>query len=152
MGTGRVMPSTAPQSPDIRELIQRFHVCWDVWPEYTFIKHEKRQIGFELDLSGTHEGGEGHPEPGCEKCLDTYQALLRIAETVLPTSNPDITQQFEPYDQGIHYSHRRGNRPEILLRIRIIHRKAFDQPVDDAQVAYLEDLQRRLEEWGIGRN
>jgi hypothetical protein len=149
---GSVMPSAAPKSPDTRELVERFHVCWDVWPEYTFINHEKRQIGFELDLSGTHERGEEHPEPGCEKCLEIYQALVRIAEAVLPSANQDTTHQFEPYDQGIHYSPRRGNRPEVVLRIRIIHRKAFRRPVDDAQLQYLEDLQRRLEEWGIGRN
>lgn len=146
------MLSAAPQSPDTRELIERFQVCWDVWPEYTFIKHEKRQIGFELDLSGMHEGGGEHPEPGCKKCLETYRALVQIADAVLASANQDFTHQFEPYDQGIHYSSRRGNRPEVVLRIRIVHRKAFKQIVDDAQIKYLEDLQRRLEEWGVGRN
>lgn len=146
------MPSATPQSRGLRELIEGFHVCWDIWPEYTFINHEKRQIGFELDLCGMHEGGEEHPEPGCPKCLETYDALVRIAEAVLPSANQGTTHQFEPYDQAIQYSSRRGNRPEIVLRIRITHRKAFKQAVDGAQLRYLEDLQRRLEEWGIGRN
>ena len=148
---GIAMPSDAPELPDTSALIERFHVCWDVWPEYTFINHEKRQIGFELDLSGMHEGGGEHPEPGCEKCLETYRALVQVAEAVLPSSNQDITHHFEPYDQGIHYSSRRGNRPEVVLRIRIVHRNAFKQPVDDAQLQYLEDLQQRLEDLGIGR-
>lgn len=143
------MPSTTPKSQDIRELVERFHVCRDVWPEYTYINHEKRQIGFELDLSGSHEGGEEHPEPGCEKYLEIYQALVRIADEVLPSADKDATYHLEPYDQGIHYSPQRGNRPEVILRMRILHREAFDRPVDAAEFQYMEILQRRLEEWGI---
>ena len=146
------MPSAAQQPSNTRELVKRFHVCWDVWPEYMFIKHEKRQIGFELDLSGTHEGGEEHPEPGGKNCHEIYRALVQIAEDVLPSGNKDTTHQFEPYDQGIHYSPRRGNRPEVILRIRITHRKAFERPVDAAQFRYLNELQRRLEEQGVGQH
>ena len=147
------MPSTPSESTDISDLVRRFHVCWDVWPEYAFIKHEKRQIGFELDLSGTYEGGEPHPEPGCEQCMEIYRALVRIAEDVLPGGNADILPQFESYDQGIHYSPRRGNRPEVVLRVRITHRKAaFEDPVDKAQVQYLDELQQRLEERGVGQS
>ena len=92
------MTDTSPTSPDTRELIERFHVCWEVWPEYAFINHEKRQIGFELDLSGSHEDGVQHPEPGCEKCRETYQALVRIAEDVFPPVGEDTSSEFEPYD------------------------------------------------------
>lgn len=146
-----MMPSTAQPSPDTRDLVERFHVCRDVWPEYTFINHEKRQIGFELDLSGTYEGWEKHPEPGCGQCQEIYQALVGIAKDVLPPEDEDTTCQFEPYDQGIHYSPRHGNRPEVVLRIRIVHRQAFEQPVEAAQFRYLATLQQRLEEWGIGQ-
>ena len=143
------MPPNTPESQDIRELVERFHVCRDVWPEYAFIKHEKRQIGFELDLSGFPQDAEKHPEPGCKESLETYQALVRIAEAVLPLADKNTTCQLEPYDQSIHYSSQRGDRPEVILKIRILHRNAFERPVDPAEFQYLEDLQRRLEEWGI---
>lgn len=146
------MPTATPKSQDIRELVERFHVCQDVWPEYMFIEHEKRQIGFELDLSGSHNAAEEHPEPGCDECIGLYKALVRIAEEVLPPAGNDTTYQFEPYDQAIHYSAQRGNRPEVVLRIRILHRKAFEQSVDPAEFQYMEILQRRLEEWGISQH
>lgn len=145
------MPSAAPEPIDTKQLVQRFQVCWDVWPEYTFINHEKRQIGFELDLAGTHEDGEKHPEPGCEKCLEIYQSLIRIAEDALPERSENVTYQFEPYDQAIQYSPRRGNRPEVILRVRIIHRNAFERPLDAAQVQFMEDLQKRLKALDIGQ-
>jgi len=143
------MPSVTQKSQGIKDIIEHFHVCQDVWPEYTFIAHEKRQIGFELDLSGSHSGAQEHPEPGCAKCLEIYQALIQIAEEVLPPAGKDTTYQFEPYDQSIQYSAQRGNRPEVILRIRILHRKAFERPIDAAEFQYIENLRSRLEEWGI---
>lgn len=144
------MPSAAQKS-SISELINRFHVYWNVWPEYIFIKHEKRQIGFELDLSGAHGDGAEHPEPSCEKCREIYRALVQIAEDVLPRGKKDTSFQFEPYDQSIHYSARHGNRPEVVLKIRIIHRQAFERPVSVAQLQYLNELQKNLEERGASQ-
>lgn len=134
------------------ELADRFRVCSDVWPEYAFVRHEKRQIGFQIELSGTHENGQEHTEPGCEKCQEVYSALVRIAETVLPRENDECTYQLEPYDQGLRYTTRHGNRPEITLTIRILHRKGFDHPVDASEVNYLNETQQRLEELGAGQH
>ena len=145
-------PSATPISQEIKELIERFDVCQGVWPEYRFIDHEKRQIGFELDLSGFHRGTGAHPEPGCEECLEIYQALTRIAEEILPPAQKDTTYQLEPYDQSINYPAHRANRPEVVLRIRILNREALEHPVDSAEFQYMEELQRRLEEWGIRRH
>lgn len=143
------MPSDIPKAQDIRELVERFHVCRDIWPEYAFIKHEKRQIGFELDFSGSAQDEEKHPEPGSDKCLEIYKALVRIAEEVLPNADDDTTYHLEPYDQSIHYLPQRGNRPEVVLKIRVLHREAFERPIDASEFQFLEHLQSQLEEWGI---
>ncbi|HVA00537.1 MAG TPA: hypothetical protein VMV34_02675 [Terriglobia bacterium] len=132
------------------ELAERFRICSDVWPEYTFVGHEKRQIGFQLELSGAHENGQEHPAPGCDRCREVYSALVRIAESVLPGENEECTYQLEPYDQGICYTARHGNRPEITLTIRILHRKGFDHAVDASEVRYLNEIQQRLEGLGAG--
>lgn len=142
----------AAQESSISKLVKRFHVCWEVWPEYAFIKHEKRQIGFELDLSGTHGNGGEHPEPGCEECREIYRALVQIAEDVLPKEQADTSHQFEPYDQSIQYSSRHGNRPEVVLRIKIRRRQAFDDPVGPAQLEYLNKLEHDLEERGVSHH
>lgn len=134
------------------ELAAHFHVCSDVWPDYTFINHEKRQTGFQLELSGTHENASGHAEPGCPECHKVYQAMVRIAESVLAEKNEDYTYEIQPYDQGIRYSPRHGNRPEITLAIRIFHRKDLEHPVDQAATSYVNNIQQRLESLGAGPN
>lgn len=146
------MPPDTTKSQDVKGLVERFHVCRDVWPEYAFFNHEKRQIGFELDFSGSPQDEEKHPEPGSDKCLEIYKALVRIAEEVLPQANKDATYQIEPYDQSIHYSPKRGNRPEVVLKVRILHREAFERPIDASEFQYLEKLQSQLEECGIGQH
>ncbi len=132
------------------DLVARFHVCSGVWPDYAFINHEKRQIGFQLELSGTHEPSSGNAEPGCPQCHQVYQAMVRIAESVLAEKNEDYTYEIQPYDQGIRYSPRHGNRPEITLAIRIFHRKDLELPVDQAATRYLNDIQQRLDALGAG--
>lgn len=143
------MAMAAGSTSSISELASRFKVYWDVLPEYIFINHEKRQIGFMLELSGTLEDVAGHLEPGGEKCREIYRALNQIAEEVLPQGTKDTSHQFEPYDQSVYYSSKHGNRPEVVLRIRITHRKAFERPVDSDQIQYLNELQKRLEDVGI---
>lgn len=144
--------STIPPEPlALHELISRYQVWWDVWPEYIFVNREKRQIGFDLELSGSHEHGSDYPEPGCGECRNIYSALHRIAEDLLQKEGENCTGQIEPFDQGVHYSRRHGNRPEVSLTIRILHKTALERPVDASEVRSLAAIQKRLEELGASQ-
>ena len=57
------MVSSEDKELNIKELVERFRVCWEVWPEYRIVRGEKRQIGYALELSGTHEPGVEHDVP-----------------------------------------------------------------------------------------
>jgi hypothetical protein len=138
------------ETSSVEELVARYEVCWEVWPEYTFVGHEKRQIGFQLELSGTHGPCPEHPEPGCEECQKAYSALRRIAENVLQPEG-DCAWQIEPYDQGIHFSRRHGNRPEVSLTIRILHGTGLQRPVDSIEIHCLNEAQQHLEKLGAAR-
>src|SRR5262245_27952467 len=68
---------------ELKELVKKYQVCWEVWPEYLMVDGNKQQVGFELVLAGAHQEG-AHPTPGCPKCLDLFQHLKRIANWLLP--------------------------------------------------------------------
>ena len=69
----------------IQELVRRHKVCWEVWPEYHIDREGKRiQIGFELNLIGTHDHPEQIIEPGCPECMKIYEDLNRIAHWIIP--------------------------------------------------------------------
>ena len=62
----------------LKELVRQHKVCWEVWPVYHIDrKGEKVQIGFELELAGTHHEPKEPPKPGCAECV-TVEALAKV--------------------------------------------------------------------------
>jgi hypothetical protein len=137
-------------SSELRELVQRFRVCWKTWPEYIYSGHERRQIGYELELAGTHEFGLSHPEPGCEHCQHVFFALRQIATYILPRQKRASMYEIGPFDQAIRYSGLHSNRPDIVLKLKILHRNGYDQPVDECEDRCLREVEQSLRELGVG--
>ena len=133
---------------ELQELVQRFRVCWQAWPEDTYLEGAKRAIGFSLELIGTHEPEIKHPDPGCEHCRRVYSAVKRIADWIMPKEERPTVYEFEPYRQAISYSHARHDRPDVTLTIRIVHRSEFDRPVDDCEVRCLNEMKQHLKDIG----
>lgn len=140
----------------LQELVERFQICWEALPDYYYVKKEKRQIGFTVELTGTHERGVEHPEPGCQHCRHVRLALQEVADWVLPKEKRDSDYDIVPYDQSIQYNAARKFRPEVSLRIWIRHQSGFDREVDACEVRCLNEMKQRLRDiraqqgkWGI---
>ena len=133
----------------LRELVERFQICFDVLPDSYFVNKELRQIGFRLELTGTHEQGVEHPLPGCEHCRKVWCALKAVADWIIPRERRDSDYDIVPYDQSIHYDPERKFRPDVSLRIWIGHRSGFDRPVDACEVRCLNEMTQSLKELGV---
>ena len=142
------MESNEDKERNISELVERYRVCWEVWPDYTFVRGEKRLTGFSLELSGTHEPGVEHYEPGCEHCVPVYKALQAIASHIIPQESRPSRYEVSIFDSAIHYTRKRRNRPEISLTIKIVHRNGFEQPVDECQSKCLTEMEKNLKALG----
>jgi hypothetical protein len=134
---------------NLKELVQRFRICWEALPDRYYVNKELRQIGFQLELSGTHEEDVQHPQPGCEHCRKIWVALEAIADWILPRETRDSEYDIVPYDQSIHYDPLRRFRPDVSLRIWIRHRSGFDRPVDACEVRCLNEMTQHLKELGV---
>ena len=77
----------------LEDLVRRYQVCWDVWPEEVMVDEKRRQIGYVIELAGTHPQVK-EPSPGCQCCKEVFTALLQISEYILP---PECGQPSE-YD------------------------------------------------------
>lgn len=133
---------------ELKESVERFQVCWKTLPDYYYVKGQRRQIGFVLELAGTHEPGVEHPQPGCEHCHRVWRALAAIAKWIIPKATRDSDHEIAPYDQGIHYDPIRSFRPDVVLEIGIRHRSGFDREVDACEVRCLQEMTQRLKELG----
>ena len=132
----------------LSDLVNRYKVCWEVWPEYLMVGGKQQQVGFELELSGTHESGTEHVSPGCPACRHVYRALLSIADSILPKEERPSRYETGAYEQILRYSAVRGNRPDVTLSVKILHRRGFDQPVDPCEMRCLEEMKQRLRQLG----
>lgn len=135
----------------LRELVQRFRVCWKVWPEFTYVNHEQRQIGYGLELAGTHEPWVKHPEPGCEHCRRIFVVLREIANWILPRDQRPSTYEIGPYDQAIRYMPSRHDRPDVIFTVKILHREGYDGPVDECEDRCLKEMEEGLKALGACR-
>ena len=138
------------QISELKELVERYRVCREVFPEHMFVDGQKRQIGFTLELIGTHSPEVRHAEPGCYECVTVFHALEAIAGWITRKEHRDSTYDIGAYDRGIHYSHRRRNRPDIVLSMRIVHGNGFG-PVDACEERCRKEMEQNLEELGVAK-
>ena len=137
---------------ELKELVRQHKVCWEVWPVY-HIGHQgdKVQIGFELELAGTHHDPKEPPKPGCVECVAVYDDLRRIAQCILPQEDRQSRYEISIFDSSIHYSAKRKFRGEVSLTIRILHKAKYDDPTDDCEIRCLSEMEQKLEALGAER-
>lgn len=132
----------------LTDLVRRCQVCWEVWPEYLVADGKEQQVGFELELTGTPEVGTNHIGPGCPACRKVYAALHAIASWILPKEERPSMYEIGQYEQALRYSFVRAMRPDVTLTVKILHRRGFDQPVDQCEIRCLEEMKQRLTQLG----
>jgi len=66
-------PRPVTANNGLSSLVQRYQVCWEVWPEYLPVGQAVGQVGFELELSGSDKCIEFNPT--CPECLRIRSAL-----------------------------------------------------------------------------
>ncbi len=131
----------------LADLVKRYQVCWEVWPEHLMVEGAERQVGFELELSGT-EPGIDHMPPGSLSCQRIYGSLHAVADWILPKEERAAVYEVGSYEQALRYSAVRDGRPDVVLSVKILHRQGYDQPVDQCEVRCLEEMEQRLTQLG----
>jgi hypothetical protein len=151
----REVRGEGPVTPErLRELAARHRACFEVWPEWATVWGAKTQIGYRLELCGVnaHEeaGGDDHPVPGCWRCRRTYDDLRKIAEWVMPREERPSRYEVEPFDRAWHVAPKqRRSRNEIVLAVKILHRRDVNRPVDECEQRCLKEMRARIAGLGI---
>jgi len=138
----------ASQTPPttLAELVQRYQVCWEVWPEYTVMGPKSQQVGFELELLGSDER-VGEFDPNCPRYAEIHATLEAVARWILE-SDKQVTFQINRGGHSLCYSPARGNRPDVTLSIKILQRAHAENPVNESERHFLENAKARLRQLG----
>lgn len=132
----------------IKELVQRFRVCWEVYPEQALTEKDVRKIGFSLELYGTPEETSEGGSAVFSRNEAVALALRQIASWILPQEKRPSWYELDVESQSVSYSRQRGERPDVRATIRILHRNNWDQPIDECELRCLNEMERALNELG----
>src|SRR5262245_5936777 len=138
------------ESPEqLRAIIQKHLVCFQIWPEQLIVQGQRVQVGFQLELCGIHESGADPKGPGCDNCYRVYEDLRRIAEWVKPQEGRPSRYEIEPFDHALHVIGKSNSRFEVILTMKILHRQGIDEPLDKCQELCLKEIRHKLAELQI---
>jgi hypothetical protein len=142
----------------LRELVMRHKVVYELRPAYAMVDEQRRQVGFDVEVCGTHgqgvlDGHEPQPAPGCERCVAVFHDLVDVAKAVLPPADRPTGYYIEPFDQSLHYFTKRRpaarrDRPDVMLTIEVRHREGFDREVDPCESRCVQEIVASLRALG----
>ncbi len=142
--------ATAVTNAKRNDWLNGFAVFWHMWPYRTVIDREVRQIGFELELIGSHCVDPNHLNPGCPQCRRVRSALLVVAEHlanhVFPNLQESLTYDIDPHPTSVVYS---ANRACVTVSIIVMRRHAFDRPIDVSDNFVPGSVKQSMAELGI---
>jgi hypothetical protein len=141
------MDSMSTTDQDLRELVHKHKVCYEVYSEYAFIHDQKVQSGFDVELHGVREQDAMRLTPGDKSSHLVYSDLQNIAQFALPTESDDNEYRIEPFDCALHESTRHHLRPEVICTIGVTHPDgtSVQDPADDACLASIETKLKSLD-------
>lgn len=64
----------------LKGLVHAYNVSFQLWPEYNCENGERRQIGTEVELLGSHTSDPAHLNPSCCQCHHVRAALALLAK------------------------------------------------------------------------
>ena len=134
-----------PPIERLKAIVQLHRVCWEVLPEQVPVEEgPPLQVGFNLMLYGTHLHDWDRSPPGCLACQAIYRDLREIADWIVPKVERPSRYEIDVFDQAIRYDPMRGNRPDVTLTIRILHRSQREAPVDACEIFCLHEMEQNL--------
>lgn len=68
----------------LREMVEHFQITWGVTPLHESDSGDRVEIGFVLELNGTHEPVADHSERSCRHCANLLLALRIVGDWLFP--------------------------------------------------------------------
>ena len=133
----------------LKNLVNKHRVCWEVWPLFYLDKNGvKFQIGFDLEIFGTHSNEQQTLEPGSQESAEILEDLKKVAESIIPQEKQYCRSEIQVFDDLIQFSPLRKFRDDFTVGIKITHRSGYDRPVDACEIECLKQIEEKLKELG----
>ena len=132
--------ATPAMRPQGLSVVSEYGVFWQQWPEFEQADGERRLVGLEVELIGSHASNDDHIDPSCRMCHQVRRVLLGIAYLMvqdLRGSDNFLTYNVDSHSNSILCLPALGNRAAVSVSISIHWRTASGQ-------SFETDLQGKL--------
>jgi hypothetical protein len=133
----------------VRELVQKYRVCYEVAHELGPMSGSVRPIGFAIELAGTHDHSPAVSIARCPECAHAAAALQAIAYAALPGESADVSFRVQEPRIAHHFTPKHDNRPDLTATITVLHEGGAQHPVDEPEVRGRDAIVAQLTALGV---
>ena len=141
--------ATLALNSQVQSFVAEYGMFWQYWPQFEQTNGERRMLGFEVELIGSHASSLDHVDPACPRCRDVRAALLAIAH-VLPRETKvgenAITYDVDSHSNLILCLPALGSRSAVSVSIYVSWSRSNGQSFE---TDLLTDIKNLLSGWGI---
>jgi hypothetical protein len=133
----------------VQSLVTEYGVFWQFWPQFEQTHGERRLVGFELELIGSHTSDINHVDPACSTCRHVRSLLLAIADLMageLTLSRNPLTYNIDSHSNSIVCLPALGNRSAVWVSIYVFLNRTNGQSFESD---LLNGVKTFLNRWGI---
>lgn len=136
-------------SSRVQSAIAKCGVFWQLWPQFDVTGGERRQVGLEVELIGSHTPDLNHVDPACPMCHHVRSVLLGVADLLHKNgvfSRDSLTYDIDSHSNSILCLPALGNRSAVWVSITISWGRADGYKFE---TDLLSDIKASLANWGI---
>jgi hypothetical protein len=108
--------------PRFQSAVAEYGVFWQPWPQFDGINGERRAVGLEVELIGSHTSTLTHVDPTCPMCRHVRSVLLGIANLLfreVALSRNSVTCNIDSHSNSILCLPALGNRAAVSVSIYV---------------------------------
>ena len=133
----------------LQSLVAEYNSFWQVWPQYEQANGERRLVGFEVELIGSHTSDLNHVDPACRRCRSVRAVLLAIADLLPREANlgeNSLTYNIDSHSNSVLCLPALGYRSAVSVSIYVSWNRSNSQSFETDMLTAIKSF---LNRWGI---
>ena len=140
--------ATVALNSGAQSLVTEYGVFSQFWPQFEQTRGERRLVGFEVELFGSHTSDLNHIDPACPTCHHVRSVLLAIVNAMLNEINfrrNYLTYNIDSRSNSILCLPALGNRSAVSVSIDV----SWSRSNGPFEADLLSEIKAFLNGWGI---
>lgn len=133
------MKSADKSSVCLRDIVRIFGISFSLRPIYVSLGGDGPEIGFEMELTGSHPSSDRHVQGQCAQCQQVLLGLLELADQSLRQEEAHAQHISTRWGKELHYTSSVGDWPEVVLRVMVIGKASLEDVAAD-RLTHLDEL------------